>query len=68
MLLGDLPTKGAPPLEFKPAQSVGDLHTQHLDELEKEAECKGGVIQALADYFAKAYKVGVSQSLFGAAA
>jgi hypothetical protein len=68
MLLGIFSAKGVLPLEFKPAYSVEDLLTQHLDELEQEAECKGGVIQGLADHFAKAYKVGVSQSLFGAAA
>jgi hypothetical protein len=68
MLLGIFSAKGVLPLEFKPAYSVADLLTQPLDELEQAAECKGGVIQTIADHFAKAYKVGVSQSLFGAAA
>jgi hypothetical protein len=57
MLLGVFSAKGVLPLEFKPAHSVGDLLTQHLDELEQEAERKGGVLQALTDHFAKMYKV-----------
>jgi hypothetical protein len=57
MLLGVFSAKGVLPLEFKPAHSVGDLLTQHLDELEQEAERKGGVLQTLADHFAKMYKV-----------
>jgi hypothetical protein len=44
-------------LEFKTAYSVGDLLLQHLDALEQEAEEKGGVLQALADHYAKVYKV-----------
>lgn len=68
MLLGIFTAKGALPLEFKPAHSVGDLLTQHLDELEQEAKRKGGVLQTLADHFAKMYNVGLSKSLFGAAA
>jgi hypothetical protein len=32
-------------------------HVQHLDELESEAEEKGGVQQVLADHFAKIYKL-----------
>jgi hypothetical protein len=38
MLLGIFSTKGALALEFNPAYSVDDLLTQHLDELEQEAE------------------------------
>jgi hypothetical protein len=57
MLLGIFSAKGVLPLAFKPAYSVGDLLTQHLDELEVEAERKGGVLQALEGQFAKAYKV-----------
>jgi hypothetical protein len=53
MLLGIFSAKGVLPLEFKPAHSVGDLLTQHLDELEQEAERKGGVLQTVADHFAK---------------
>jgi hypothetical protein len=50
---GIFSAKGVLPLEFKPAHSVGDLLTQHLDELEQEAERKGGVLQTLADHLAK---------------
>jgi hypothetical protein len=57
MLLGIFSAKGVLPLDFKPAHSVGDLLTQHLDELEQEAERKGGVLQALRDHFARVYKV-----------
>ena len=57
MLLGIFSAKGLLPLKFKPAYAVGDLLTQHLDELEQEAECKGGVLQALADQFARMYKL-----------
>jgi hypothetical protein len=57
MLLGVFSAKGVLPLEFKPAHSVGDLLTQHLDELEQEAERKGGVLQTLSDHFTQVYKV-----------
>jgi len=57
MLLGVFSANSVLPLEFKPAHSVGDLLTQHLDELEQEAERKGGVLQALSDHFARVYKV-----------
>jgi hypothetical protein len=57
MLLGIFSAEGAPPLEFKPAYSVGDLLTEYLDELEQEAERKGGVMQILIDHLAKAYRV-----------
>jgi hypothetical protein len=57
MLLGIFSAKCVLPLEFKPAHRVGDLLTQHLDELEQEAERKGGVLQTLSDHFAKVYKV-----------
>ena len=57
MLLGIFSAKGVLPLEFKPAYSVGDLLTQHLDELEQEAERKGGIRQMLTEHFAKTYKV-----------
>jgi hypothetical protein len=36
--------RGMLPLEFKLAYSVGDLFIRHLDELEEEAERKGGVL------------------------
>jgi hypothetical protein len=57
MALWILASHRAPPLEFKPTSSVGDLLLQHLDALEQEAEEKGGVHQMLADHFAKVYKV-----------
>lgn len=57
MMLGIFSAKGMLPLEFKPAHSVGDLLTQHLDELEQETERKGGVMQLLIDHFAKVYKI-----------
>jgi hypothetical protein len=60
MLLGVFSAKGVLPLEFKPAYSVGDLLTQHLDELEQEAERKGGIAQMLADHFLKVYKAPLS--------
>ena len=57
MLLGVFGAYGVLPLEFKPAHTVGDLLVQHLDDLEQEAEAKGGVQQVLEDHFAKVYKV-----------
>jgi len=62
MLLGICAAKGVLPLEFKPAHSVGDLLVQHLEELEREAEEKGGVQQVMADHFARVYKVALPQS------
>jgi hypothetical protein len=56
MLLGIFAARGVLPLEFKPAHSVGDLLVQHLDELEQEAEEKGGIEQVLADHFAKVFR------------
>jgi hypothetical protein len=56
MLLGIFAAKGVLPLEFKPAHSVGDLVVQHIEELEREAEGKGGVEQLLADHFAKVFR------------
>jgi hypothetical protein len=38
MLLGVFSAKGLLPLAFKPAHSVEDLLTQHLDEVEQKAE------------------------------
>jgi hypothetical protein len=57
MLLGIFAAKGVLPLEFKPAYSLGDLLVQHLDDLEHEAEAKGGVQQVLAEQFARVYKI-----------
>jgi hypothetical protein len=57
MLLGIFASHGVLPLDFKPAYSIGDLLLEHLDELEHEAEEKGGVRQMLADHFAKICRV-----------
>jgi hypothetical protein len=67
MLLGIFSAKGVLPLEFKPAYSVGDLLTQHLDELEQEAERKGGIMQTLTDHFSRVYKLGVDACALQAA-
>lgn len=69
MLLGVFAARGVLPLEFKPAHSVGDLLVQHLDELEREAEAKGGVGEVLANHFARVFKVRLPQRpAFGRAA
>jgi hypothetical protein len=65
MLLGIFAARGVLPLEFKPAHTVGDLLTQHLDELEQEAEEKGGVHEVLAVHFARVHKVGLPQLVTG---
>jgi hypothetical protein len=57
MLVGIFAAKGVLPLEFKPAYTVGDLLTQHLDDLEQGAQDNGGVQQVLAHHFAKVVKV-----------
>ncbi len=64
MLLGIFSARGVLPLELKPAHSVGDLLVQHLDDLEREAEDKGGLDQVLADHFARAYKVAAPRHVF----
>lgn len=56
MLLGTSGAHGVLPLEFKPAYSVGDLLVQYLDDLEVEANTKGGVLAVLTQHFAKVYK------------
>jgi hypothetical protein len=63
MLLGVFAAKGVLPLEFKPAHSVGDLLTQHLEELDSEAEAKGGVPALLEDHFARVYRIRPSSDL-----
>jgi hypothetical protein len=68
MLLGIFSARGVLPLELKPAHSVGDLLVQHLDDLEREAEEKGGLDQVLADHFARVYKVAAPRDLFEVAA
>jgi len=62
MLLGVCAARDVLPLEFKPACSVGDLVVQHLDELEREAEDKGGVEEVLAAHFARVYKVALPRA------
>lgn len=64
MLLGIFSARGVLPLELKPAHSVGDLLVQHLDDLEREAEEKGGLDHVLADHFAKVYRVAAPRQLF----
>jgi hypothetical protein len=59
MLLGIFAAKGVLPLAFKPTYSVSDLLVQHLDDVEREAEAKGGVEAVLAAHFARVYKVSV---------
>jgi hypothetical protein len=60
MLPGIFSAEGVPPVEFKPVYAVGDLLTQHLDELEQEAEPKGGVLQTRSDHFATIYRASFS--------
>jgi hypothetical protein len=67
MLLGIFSARGVLPLELKPAHSVGDLLVQHLDDLEHEAEEKGGLDQVLQDHFSRVYKVAAPRDLFGSA-
>jgi hypothetical protein len=63
MLLGIFAAHGVLALGDKPARSVGDLLTQHLELLEAEAEDKGGVVQVLHQHFAKVYKRALPQQL-----
>jgi mannose/fructose-specific phosphotransferase system component IIA len=63
MLLGIFSAKGVLLLEFKPANLVGDLLTQQLDDLEEVANNKGGLMQTLADHFAKVCRVNSSVQL-----
>jgi hypothetical protein len=62
MLLGIFGARSVLPLHLKPAHSVGELLTQHLDDLEDEADAKGGVTQVLRDHFARTYKVALPLS------
>jgi hypothetical protein len=64
MLLGIFAARSVLPLHRKPAHSVGDLLLQHLDDLEAEAEAKGGLAQVLKQHFARAYKVAAPHDLF----
>jgi hypothetical protein len=64
MLLGIFAARGVLPLHLKPAYNVADLLLQHLDDLEAEAEQKGGVSQVLREHFAKVYKVAAARDFF----
>jgi hypothetical protein len=66
MLLGVASAHGVLPLELKPAHSVGDLLVQHLDDLEQEAEAKGGVQKVLRSHFASIYRMPCSLGLLAA--
>jgi hypothetical protein len=65
MLLGIFAARGVLPLHLKPAHNVADLLLQHLDDLDIEAEQKGGVSQVVRDHFAKVYKVAAARDFFG---
>lgn len=56
MLLGIFAAHGVLVLGDKPAHSVGDLLTQHLELLEAETEEKGGIGIVLRDHFSRVYK------------
>src|SRR5690242_4571868 len=59
MLLGNFAARGGMlPLEHKPAYTVVDLLMKHIEELEREADAKGGIPCILFHHFAK-----VSRSL-----
>lgn len=51
--------------QIKPVVSVGDLVSLHLNDLEAEAEEKGGIAQLLHDHFSRIYKVAVPRDFFG---
>jgi hypothetical protein len=64
MLLGIFSARGVLPLHLKPAYNVADLLVQHLDDLEAEADEKGGLAQVLDAHFTKVYKVAAPPELF----
>lgn len=64
MLLGIYAARGVLPLELKPAQRVSELLAQFTEDLEEEAEDKGGVPELLRSRFAKTYKVAAPANLF----
>jgi hypothetical protein len=63
MLLGIFAARGVLPLQREPVADVQDLVWQHLDDLQAEAEAKGGLEQVLADHYAKAFKVASPRDL-----
>ncbi len=66
MLLGVAGARGVLPLELKGVSSVADLLLQHLDDLEQEAEDKGGIQAVLRARFAKTYKLAAPHGIFDA--
>jgi hypothetical protein len=64
MLLGIFAARGILPQHLKPAYNIADLLLQHLDDLEAEAEQKGGLSQVLDAHFAKVYRVAAPPELF----
>jgi len=64
MLLGIFAARGVLPLHLKPAYNVADLLLQHLDDLEAEADERGGLAQVLNAHFAKVYKIAAPYDLF----
>jgi hypothetical protein len=57
MLLGIFSAHAVLPPEYKPAQSIGELLVQHLDDLEQEVADRGGLDMVVAQHFAKVYRV-----------
>jgi hypothetical protein len=64
MLLGIFAARGVLPLHHELVGCVQDLVWQHLDDLQDEAERKGGLEHLLADHFAKVYRVAAPRGLF----
>lgn len=62
LLLGIFAAYGVLPLEFKPAYRIGDPLVRHPDDLEHEADNKGGVQQVLAGHLARVYKVAMPRA------
>jgi hypothetical protein len=63
MLLGAFGAHGVLLMECRPANNVGDLLIQHLDDLEQDVEDKGGIQAVLAQHFAKVYKTASPPSM-----
>jgi hypothetical protein len=56
MLLGAAAAWSVLRLELKPASNIGDLLVQHLEDLERETEDKGGITAVLRAKFATVYR------------
>ncbi len=67
MLLGIFAARGVLPLHREPVADVQDLIWQHLDDLEAEAEAKGGLEQLLTAHFSRAFKIAAPPQLLVAA-